>query len=64
MVKLNGDLYTPPVDTGLLAGTFRQDLIRKKEIKEKPISKDDLNNAEEIWFINSVRGKLKVNLTF
>ncbi|MGE7906487.1 aminodeoxychorismate synthase component I [Peribacillus sp. NPDC094092] len=64
VVKINGDLYTPPVDSGLLAGTFRQDLIRKKEIKEKPISKDDLNNAEEIWFINSVRGKLKVNLTF
>ncbi|WP_349728365.1 aminodeoxychorismate synthase component I [Peribacillus frigoritolerans] len=64
VVKINGELYTPPVDSGLLAGTFRQDLIRKKEIKEKTISKDDLNNADEIWFINSVRGKLKVNLTF
>ncbi|MFF2856957.1 aminotransferase class IV, partial [Peribacillus sp. NPDC058002] len=64
VVKINGEFYTPPVDSGLLAGTFRQDLIRKKEIKEKTISKDDLNNAEEIWFINSVRGKLKVNLTF
>ncbi|TDL92373.1 aminodeoxychorismate synthase component I [Vibrio vulnificus] len=64
VVKINGDLYTPPVESGLLAGTFRQELIRKKEIKEKTISKADLNNAEEIWFINSVRGKLKVNLTF
>lgn len=64
VVKLNGDLYTPPVESGLLAGTFRQELIRKEEIKVKNISKADLNNAEEIWFINSVRGKLKVNLTF
>lgn len=64
VVKINGDLYTPPVESGLLAGTFRQELIRKKEIKERTISKADLNNAEEIWFINSVRGKLKVNLTF
>ncbi|MEB2628084.1 aminodeoxychorismate synthase component I [Peribacillus frigoritolerans] len=64
VVKINGDLYTPPVEAGLLAGTFRQELIRKKEIKVKSISKADLNNAEEIWFINSVRGKLKVNLTF
>ncbi|MDM5284569.1 aminodeoxychorismate synthase component I [Peribacillus frigoritolerans] len=64
VVKINGDLYTPPVEAGLLAGTFRQELIRKKEIKVKNISKADLNNAEEIWFINSVRGKLKVNLTF
>ncbi|MGM0887339.1 MAG: aminodeoxychorismate synthase component I [Bacillota bacterium] len=64
VVKINGDLYTPPVESGLLAGTFRQELIRKQEIKVKNISKADLNNAEEIWFINSVRGKLKVNLTF
>lgn len=64
VVKINGDLYTPPVESGLLAGTFRQELIRKKEIKVKNISKADLNIAEEIWFINSVRGKLKVNLTF
>ncbi|MCP1096332.1 aminodeoxychorismate synthase component I [Peribacillus frigoritolerans] len=64
VVKINGDLYTPPVEAGLLAGTFRQELIRKKEIKVKSISKADLNIAEEIWFINSVRGKLKVNLTF
>jgi para-aminobenzoate synthetase / 4-amino-4-deoxychorismate lyase len=39
-------------------------LIRKKEIKEKTITKADLTNAEEIFFINSVRGKLKVNVTF
>ncbi|MEY8757139.1 aminodeoxychorismate synthase component I [Peribacillus frigoritolerans] len=64
VLKINGDLYTPPVESGLLAGTFRQELIRKKEIKVENISKADLNNAEEIWFINSVRGKLKVNLTF
>jgi para-aminobenzoate synthetase / 4-amino-4-deoxychorismate lyase len=64
VVKINGDLYTPPVECGLLAGTFRQELIRKKEIKEKTITKADLTNAEEIFFINSVRGKLKVNVTF
>ncbi|CAH0152036.1 Aminodeoxychorismate synthase component 1 [Peribacillus sp. Bi96] len=62
VVKINGDLYTPPIESGLLAGTFRCDLIRKKEIKEKLISKADLNMAEEIWFINSVRGRLKVHL--
>ncbi|MFE4896334.1 aminodeoxychorismate synthase component I [Peribacillus butanolivorans] len=64
VVKINGDLFTPPVESGLLAGTFRQELLRKKEIKEKLITKADLHNAEEIWFINSVRKGLKVNLTF
>ncbi|KQU25651.1 aminobenzoate synthetase [Bacillus sp. Leaf13] len=64
VVKINGDLFTPPVESGLLAGTFRQELLRKKEIKEKLITKADLHNAEEVWFINSVRRGLKVNLTF
>ncbi|MGG0286421.1 aminodeoxychorismate synthase component I [Peribacillus butanolivorans] len=64
VVKINGDLFTPPVESGLLAGTFRQKLLRKKEIKEKLITKADLHNAEEVWFINSVRRGLKVNLTF
>ncbi|MGW6298035.1 aminodeoxychorismate synthase component I [Peribacillus butanolivorans] len=64
VVKINGDLFTPPVESGLLAGTFRKELLRKKEIKEKLITKADLHNAEEVWFINSVRRGLKVNLTF
>ncbi|MFU2015693.1 aminodeoxychorismate synthase component I [Peribacillus butanolivorans] len=64
VVKINGDLFTPPVESGLLAGTFRHELLRKKEIKEKLITKADLHNAEEVWFINSVRRGLKVNLTF
>ncbi|MFJ7682388.1 aminodeoxychorismate synthase component I [Peribacillus butanolivorans] len=64
VVKINGDLFTPPVESGLLTGTFRQELLRKKEIKEKLITKADLHNAEEVWFINSVRRGLKVNLTF
>lgn len=64
VVKLNGELYTPPLESGLLAGTYRQELLRLNEIQEKIIKYDDLNNAEEVWFINSVRGKIKVNLTY
>ncbi|MCK1993340.1 aminodeoxychorismate synthase component I [Peribacillus muralis] len=64
VVKIKGDLFTPPIEAGLLAGTFRQDLITRNIIKERVISKDDLTMAEEIWFTNSVRGMLKVHLTF
>ncbi|WP_057912925.1 aminodeoxychorismate synthase component I [Peribacillus muralis] len=64
VVKIKGDLFTPPIKAGLLAGTFRQDLITRNIIKERVISKDDLTMAEEIWFTNSVRGMLKVHLTF
>lgn len=62
VVKLNGKLYTPPVQSGLLAGTFRKELLDRKEIEEKIITKAELKDAEEIWFINSVRKWLKVEL--
>jgi para-aminobenzoate synthetase / 4-amino-4-deoxychorismate lyase len=64
VVKLNGELITPPVESGLLAGTYRVELLKQNKIKEKPIKKAELADAEEIWFINSVRGRLKVNITF
>ena len=62
VVKLNGKLYTPPVKCGLLAGTFRKELLDRKEIQEKIITKAELRDAEEIWFINSVRKWIRVEL--
>ena len=62
VVKLNGKLYTPPVKCGLLAGTFRKELLDRKEIQEKIITKAELRDTEEIWFINSVRKWLRVEL--
>lgn len=58
----NGEFYTPPIECGLLPGTFRQKLLEEGIIKEKVIKKNDLHHFEQIWFINSVRGWLKVNL--
>ncbi len=60
--KLNGILVTPPVKDGLLAGTFREALLNENKIKERSVSLHELNNAEEIWFINSVRGWIRVTL--
>lgn len=62
VVKLNGKLYTPPVKSGLLAGTFRKVLLDRKKIEERIITKAELMQADEIWFINSVRKWLKVKL--
>ncbi|MFJ7638091.1 aminodeoxychorismate synthase component I [Peribacillus sp. NPDC097225] len=63
VVKINGELITPPLESGLLAGTFRRELLKRKEIQERVIKKEELVTAEEIWFINSVRGRIKVQLT-
>ncbi|MRH42101.1 aminodeoxychorismate synthase component I [Aquibacillus halophilus] len=62
VLKIDDEYYTPPINSGLLAGTFRQHLLDKAIIEEKVLKKTDLQRADEIWFINSVRGWLKVNL--
>ncbi|MBT2600614.1 MULTISPECIES: aminodeoxychorismate synthase component I [unclassified Oceanobacillus] len=60
VVKVEGEYWTPPIKSGLLAGTFRQQLIDEKKIKERIISKSELESVDEIWFINSVRGWMQM----
>ncbi|UOQ85275.1 aminodeoxychorismate synthase component I [Gracilibacillus salinarum] len=63
VIEKNGEFFTPPVSDGLLPGTFRQRLLLENKIKEKSISLNELDNCDQIWFINSVRGWLKVNIS-
>ncbi len=56
VVRIDGELVTPPVRCGLLAGTFRAELIERGEITERVIRIDDLPNAEALYLINSVQG--------
>ncbi len=62
VVEQNGCFYTPPVSSGLLAGTYRQELLESGRIHEKVLKKDELDLFDAIWFINGVRGWLKVEL--
>lgn len=62
VVEQAGNYYTPPVDCGLLAGTYRAHLLETGVIQEKVIKYDDLGSVDRIWFINSVRGWLPVTL--
>ena len=55
VVEMDGERWTPPRSSGLLAGTFRQELLALGEIRERVISKEDLKRAEEVFLINSVR---------
>jgi len=55
VVRIGDELFTPPVESGLLAGTFRNELIALGEIKECVIKIEDLRSADEIFLINSVR---------
>ena len=50
----DGVRVTPPVDCGLLAGTFRAELLARREIQERVLTLDDLQSASRLWLINSV----------
>ncbi len=62
VVELDGKLYTPPVQCGLLPGTFRQQLLDTGTIKEATITIDTLKNATNLWLINSVRKWVPVEI--
>ena len=56
VAEIDGRLVTPPVDCGLLAGTFRAELIERGEIRERVIRVDELAHVETLFLINSVQG--------
>jgi para-aminobenzoate synthetase/4-amino-4-deoxychorismate lyase len=62
VVRIDGELYTPPVSCGLLPGTFRAHLLDRGEIKERVITIEELKNASEIYLINSVRKWMRAEL--
>jgi len=62
VVQLNDELFTPPVNCGLLGGTFRQQLLEEGSIKERVITVEELKKAKEIYLINSVRKWMRAEL--
>lgn len=64
VVEHDGKLLTPPIDCGLLPGTFRAELLAQGKIKEQVIHKNELENFTCIFRINALRGwqVVQVNL--
>jgi para-aminobenzoate synthetase/4-amino-4-deoxychorismate lyase len=54
VADMRGMLVTPPVSCGLLAGTFRAELLARGQIQEDVLTLDDLRSASRLWLINSV----------
>lgn len=52
----DGRKITPALECGLLGGTFRKYLLAQGEIQEAIVRREDVERAERIWLINSVRG--------
>ncbi len=60
VVRLAGRLWTPPVDCGLLPGTYRAELLARGRILERRLRPADLAAAEAVYLVNSVRGWIPV----
>ena len=56
VLKMDGKLYTPPSQLGLLPGIYRQHLLEVGQVEEKVLTVEDLKQAEVIYGCNAVRG--------
>ncbi len=60
VVELDGELCTPPVQCGLLPGTYRAYLLEQGKIKERVIRIEELARSPHIYLVNSVRKEREV----
>jgi branched-subunit amino acid aminotransferase/4-amino-4-deoxychorismate lyase len=55
VLSLEGRTVTPPIRSGLLGGTFRGLLVESGAIEEAVLRVEDLQHADNVELINSVR---------
>jgi para-aminobenzoate synthetase/4-amino-4-deoxychorismate lyase len=55
VLELDGELYTPPTECGLLPGTFREWLVEQGQVRERVLTREDLSRCGGIHRVNSVR---------
>lgn len=62
VLELRGRLVTPPVDAGLLPGTFRAELLAHDKITEARLRVEDLGAADAVFMTNAVRGWVELSI--
>jgi len=62
VVAMDGRLYTPPIHSGLLPGVFRAELLEGGRIVERVIRPEDLEKAEAVYLVNSLRKWVRVKV--
>jgi len=62
VLDIGGQLVTPPLSSGLLAGTLRAELVHLGIVTEVALRPVDLLECDQIYLINSVRGWRKAKL--
>jgi para-aminobenzoate synthetase/4-amino-4-deoxychorismate lyase len=62
VVRDTAGFWTPPIESGLLGGTFRAELLERGAIRERPVAVGELRAARGLWLISSVRGWRRCSL--
>ena len=62
VAEIDGVRVTPPIASGLLAGTYRAMLLDTGRVTERVLTIDDLRHAAALWLVNSVQGERPVEL--
>lgn len=62
VLELDGAAITPAGSSGLLPGTLRAELLANRRIHEAVVTMADLDRADSIWLINSLRGWIPARL--
>jgi para-aminobenzoate synthetase/4-amino-4-deoxychorismate lyase len=62
VLEIDGRRLTPPLSSGLLAGTFRAHLLERGEIEEQVLPLEALERASGLFLVNSVRRWCEIRL--
>ncbi|MBT8382667.1 MAG: bifunctional anthranilate synthase component I family protein/aminotransferase class IV, partial [Ignavibacteria bacterium] len=61
-VKRQGVWFTPTINSGIIAGIYRNYLLKTQpDIIETSLTTKDLSTAEEVKMVNSVRGEVNID---
>jgi para-aminobenzoate synthetase/4-amino-4-deoxychorismate lyase len=62
VLEIDGRRLTPPLSSGLLAGTFRAHLLERGEIEEQVLPLEALERASGLFLVNSVSRWCEIRL--
>jgi len=55
-IQAGDELFTPPLKVGVLAGVYREFLIKQGKARERNITRDELFAADKVFLSNSLIG--------
>jgi para-aminobenzoate synthetase/4-amino-4-deoxychorismate lyase len=61
-VKIDGEWYTPPQDSGLLRGIMREEMIAELNARVQPLRREDVVDAVELIVTNSIQEALTARI--